>query len=87
MKRGVPGSATQSADQGDVWVFAYGSNMHVPEVLRAFKERGVPESGLLESVPAVALGLRLEWNYYSEGRRAGAANVMRSVGASLEGVG
>jgi len=60
--------------------------MHVPEVLRAFKERGLPETSLLESVPAMAPGLRLVWNYYSEGRRAGAANVMRSAAGSLEGV-
>jgi aminoglycoside phosphotransferase (APT) family kinase protein len=60
--------------------------MHVPEVLRAFEERGLPEQSLLESVPAIAPGLRLVWNYYSEGRKAGAANVMRSAGGALEGV-
>jgi len=60
--------------------------MHVPEVPKAFKERGIPESNLLESVGAVAPGLSQVWNYFSEGRKAGAANVKRAPGGSLEGV-
>src|SRR5205823_2659332 len=60
--------------------------MHVDEVRGALRDRGISESNVLESRAAKALGLRLSWNYYSEGRQSGAANVVRAVGAEVEGV-
>lgn len=69
-----------------VWLFAYGSNMHGPEVQRALAEHGVDGSELLESQRGGIVNLALKWNYFSHGRQSGAANVVRAPGRLLEGV-
>lgn len=69
------------------WVFAYGSNMYTTEVRRAFSERDVAGENLVRSEAAVLSGARLSWNFYSRGRRSGAANVIRAPRyEQLEGV-
>ena len=71
------------------WVFAYGSNMNLPDVRRWFLEhdREWREPERVEA--AMLVQHRLAWNYYSRTRRSGAANV-ESVeageSASLPGV-
>ncbi len=72
------------------WVFAYGSNMHLPDLKRWLSAQGSPKAGIHRVTPARLEGFELVWNYWSPVRQGGAANVQpasseRSVfGALLE---
>ena len=68
------------------WVFAYGSNMHVPDLKRWLRERGYPSEGLYSAEPARLSGYRLVWNYFSNVRNGAAANVERKRGHEVRGV-
>ncbi len=68
------------------WVFAYGSNMHLPDLRRWLGERGHDADGLLRFAPACVPGYELTWNYRSVVRRGGAANVIPRSGAELLGL-
>ena len=60
--------------------------MATDEVRKALREHGLADQHLIESQSASVSNLRRVWNYYSTGRKAGAANLMRSRNTSLEGV-
>ena len=67
-------------------VFAYGSNMHVPD-LRAWMERkGFSDAQILGSRSALLHGWELVWDYRSPSRLGGAANVRPNQGKLLPGV-
>ncbi len=66
------------------WVFAYGSNLHL-EDLSAWFARRDQQFELLGAEPAVLHEHQLVWNYYSEARRGGAANVAFKPGAWVWG--
>lgn len=70
----------------DAWVFAYGSNMDLEDLRRWFGERGHDANGIQAAECAVLPGYRLVWNYYSPGRRGGAANIEPQIGHELPGV-
>lgn len=56
-------------------VFAYGSNMDLGDVRRWFRVRGRPEGRMGAPTVGVLRGHRLVWNYHSNARGGGAANV------------
>ena len=68
------------------WVFAYGSNMHLGDLERWFRQHSRPRPVLHEVVPAVLPDWRLVWNHYARGRCGGAANVEPAPGARLPGL-
>lgn len=71
---------------GCCWVFAYGSNMNVEDLLGWFRDRGYLEAEIQEVQPAALIGYRLAWNYYSKGRCGGAANIEPAAGQELPGL-
>lgn len=68
------------------WVFAYGSNMHLPDLRRWLGERGFGDLWLLEHRRAMLPDHRLVWNYYSPVRKGAAANVEHAPGHDLHGL-
>lgn len=68
------------------WIFAYGSNMHHGDLLRWHREHSRPEPVIYETIPAVLAGYRLVWNYYSNTRSGGAANVAKEPGSTVPGL-
>ena len=73
-------------DAIDTWVFAYGSNMDLADLRRWFRDRNRDVNGIHSHQYAVLPGYRLVWNYYSSGRRGGAANIELQAGRELPGV-
>ncbi|MBI2483157.1 gamma-glutamylcyclotransferase [Candidatus Uhrbacteria bacterium] len=67
-------------------IFAYGSNMHLPDLRRWLEEHGENPDGILRSEPATLRGWRIAWNYFSRKRNGGAANIVRAIGHILPGV-
>ena len=67
-------------------IFAYGSNMHLADLNRWLQRRGggvLPQSDLkVGRLP----NYRLAWNYYSDARGGGAANVVYAPGEQVWGV-
>jgi hypothetical protein len=57
------------------WVFAYGSNMHLPDLKRWLGAQGCSKTGIHQITPAILEGFELVWNYWSPVRQGGAANV------------
>lgn len=67
-------------------VFAYGSNMHLPDLRGWMRGRGHGDAEVLSSAAATLWGWELVWNYRSPARNGGAANVRERIGAALPGV-
>jgi hypothetical protein len=67
-------------------VFAYGSNMHLPDLARWMEEHGRPAPAVHKIIPALLEQHRLAWNYRSRARGAGAANAWPSPGQQLPGI-
>lgn len=66
-------------------VFAYGSNLDLPDLARWLGARGLAHLSA-ESVAVASLpDWRLAWNYRSDVRRGGAANVEPAAGAVVWG--
>jgi len=57
------------------WVFAYGSNMDMPDLARWVREEGVIDDAPSQIRSATLLRHQLVWNYRSVARRGGAANI------------
>lgn len=72
---------------GATWVFAYGSNMHLEDLEGWFVRSAEPWARPLRAVPASLAGFRLVWNFHSDSRAGGAANVERAHGHMLHGLG
>jgi hypothetical protein len=68
------------------WVFAYGSNMNLPDLRSWLGKYGYEPEGILEVVRAELPGYQLVWNYHSNSRRGGAANVKIAPNETLPGV-
>lgn len=68
------------------WVFAYGSNMHMPDLQRWHREKQRSAPVIRTVVPAILEGYALVWNYYSHVRGGGAANVEPSPGQAVPGL-
>ncbi len=68
------------------WVFAYGSNMHLPDLVRWLREQGYEHPGPTRAEAATVEGYELTWNYRSTSRRGGAANAMPRAGGELRGL-
>lgn len=63
-----------------IWVFVYGSNMHLSDLARWFlRERG-QRPNILDQRAALLPSHRLVWNYFSRVRGGGAANIERVTG-------
>lgn len=75
-----------SVTTSPTWVFAYGSNMALPDLQGWFERAGQPWGRLLEVQAAQLPGFRLVWNFYSETRAGGAANVERHAEHTLHGL-
>jgi len=69
-----------------VHYFAYGSNMDQEELTRKIQSEGGDPSGVSNPRWARLDDWRLVFNYFSERRRAGAANIERAQGRWVEGV-
>lgn len=84
MRRGGPRSIAAMASPHRV--FAYGSNMHRSDLLRWHEanRRAVPT--IFADRPAVLENYSLAWNFYSTGRRGGAANVEPQPGDRVCGL-
>jgi len=68
------------------YVFAYGSNMNRSD-LRSWLEAGGYDSSLVvEATPAVLHGYDFVWNFYSQGRYGGAANLEPKENSTIVGV-
>lgn len=68
------------------WVFAYGSNMNLDDLRFWLKKCGHATGGIKAIVRATLRDHRLIWNYYSSGRKGGAANIEVSPGQGLPGI-
>ncbi len=71
---------------GASWVFAYGSNMHLEDLEGWFARSSEPWTHPLRAEPATLADFRLVWNFHSETRAGGAANVERAQGHTLHGL-
>jgi gamma-glutamylcyclotransferase (GGCT)/AIG2-like uncharacterized protein YtfP len=68
------------------YVFAYGSSMNRSE-LRSWLEAGGQDSSLVVNMFQARLeGYDIVWNYYSQGRGGGTANLERKDGATVWGI-
>lgn len=70
-------------------IFAYGSNMNIPDLKRWLTQHDYSPKGLFNVIPARLPGYELIWNYWSPARKGGAANIRQSdkhliLGAILE---
>lgn len=68
------------------WVFAYGSNMHLPDLQRWLREQGYDHPGPSRVEVASVQGFDLAWNYRSASRGGGAANAVPRAGRELRGL-
>jgi len=76
------------------WMFAYASNMHLPDIERWLRDNAHPAAraaqvrrGLKMSGKRAALdGWELCWNHYSSHRGGGAANVRKVAGRRVHGI-
>ena len=68
------------------WIFAYGSNMHLPDLRRWLHADGSAEAVPSRVVAARIEGYELAWNYRSVARAGGAANAMPCAGGELRGL-
>jgi gamma-glutamylcyclotransferase (GGCT)/AIG2-like uncharacterized protein YtfP len=68
------------------WVFAYGSNMELRDLEHWFVRSAEPWGRLIEATRAHLPDYRLVWNFYSETRKGGAANVEPYPGHTLHGL-
>jgi cation transport regulator ChaC len=69
-----------------IWVFAYGSNMNLTHLGRWFASRPGPLGRVVHAEAATLENHRLIFNYYSDRRGSGAANIEAYQGGSLPGV-
>ncbi len=71
-----------------VFYFAYGSNMNQKDLDDYCRRNGKPLIDLRSRSPRVCVlgDYRLDFNYYSKGRRSGAANIEPAIGEHVEGV-
>ena len=72
-------------ERGEHAVFAYGSNLDVGDLARWLKARGWGELRPTAVDVAVLRDWQLVWNYRSDVRRGGAANVTRAPGEEVHG--
>jgi hypothetical protein len=72
--------------QHHIWVFAYGSNMHLADLRRWLTQHDYPCDGIYDVQPALIEGYELVWNYRSKARSGGAANVQKAPSATLWGL-
>lgn len=68
------------------WVFAYGSNMHLPDLQRWLREQGYDHPGPSRVEVATLQDFELAWNYRSASRAGGAANARPRAGSELRGL-
>jgi hypothetical protein len=67
------------------WVFAYGSNLHIPDLRGWLRHYGYSDQGIIQVIPARLGDYELVWNYYSPVRKGGAANVRPAKGSHVLG--
>ncbi len=67
-------------------VFAYGSKMNHPHLLKALKAAGHDSSLVIDAFPAELKGYGVAWNYYSRDRGAGTINLEPKAHASVYGL-
>ena len=67
-------------------IFAYGSNMHLGDLNRWFREHGYTAPTIHNLIPGVLENHRLVWNYRSKARSAGAANIWPQNNDEVHGV-
>lgn len=67
------------------WVFAYGSNMDLDDLHGWLSTSNLPLGRIVQAQAAKLVGYRLVWNYFSQGRAGGVANIEPDSG-DLPGV-
>ena len=73
--RAQTGAGVYSTMTSDLhWVFAYGSNMHLPDLKRWLGAQGCSKTGIHQITPAILEGFELVWNYWSPVRQGGAVS-------------
>ena len=68
------------------FIFAYGSNMNRSELRSWLEANGYDSSLVLDASPATLEGYDFVWNFYSQGKRGGTANLEHKEGAKIWGV-
>lgn len=68
------------------FTFAYGSSMNRSDLRSWLESNGYDSSLITQSVPAVLENYDYVWNYFSEKRRGGGANLERKDGSRICGV-
>ena len=68
------------------WVFAYGSNMDLDDYEAWCQKRKQPPGQILDLRPARLDDTKLSWNYHSEARGGGAANITMARERSVYGL-
>jgi cation transport regulator ChaC len=86
LSEAMPSSLLKTPQPARSWVFAYGSNMHQPDLERWFAEHHTHPPTIYQAKPAQLHEYQLSWNYYSKRRQGGAANVVRATNATVWGV-
>ena len=66
--------------------FAYGSNLNINHLRDFVTRRGVDTEGISDPRPAVLPDHQLRTNYVSSVHQAGACNIERSEGSTVEGL-
>lgn len=70
----------------DNLVFAYGSNMNRSDLRSWLESNGHDSSLVLDCSPARLEGFDFVWNYFSQGRGGGTANLERKEGSTIWGI-
>lgn len=68
------------------FIFAYGSSMNRSDLRSWLESNGYDSSLITDSSPAILKDYDYVWNYFSEKRRGGGANLERKDGCSILGV-
>ena len=66
--------------------FAYGSNMSNSDLDQWCKSKGYKEIDIESKLKAILYGYELSFNYYSTGRKGGAANIMEKPDGQVMGL-
>jgi len=68
------------------FIFAYGSNMNRSDLRSWLESNGYDSSLVVDATPAILEGYDFVWNFYSQGKSGGTANLEPKEHAAVYGV-
>jgi len=68
------------------FIFAYGSNMNRSDLRSWLESDGYDSSLVVDATPAILEGYEFVWNFYSEGKNGGSANLEPKEHATIYGI-